>query len=67
MMRLRGSWLIDGAWRRDSWRGAGAWCSVREDGAVQNEGEVEVFASSALSALMVEALAGLECIELGLL
>lgn len=64
MMRLSGSWLIDGAWRRDSWRGAAAWCSVREDGAVQNEGTVEVFASSAL---MVEALAGLECIELGLL
>lgn len=28
MMRLRGYWLIDGAWRRDSWRGAAAWCSV---------------------------------------
>lgn len=38
---------------------------IREDGAVQiNEGAVEVFASSAL---MVEVLAGLECIELGLL
>ncbi|KAI8558271.1 hypothetical protein RHMOL_Rhmol04G0077800 [Rhododendron molle] len=41
---------VDGAWDKNSWEGAVAWCSVGADGAVRNEGRREVFASSVLLA-----------------
>lgn len=45
--------VVDGAWRRDTWKGVAVWCMLGSDGSVLRNGAKKVFASSAL---MVEAL-----------
>ncbi|KAF7149075.1 hypothetical protein RHSIM_Rhsim03G0136200 [Rhododendron simsii] len=59
LLQLAREMVVDGAWKKDSWEEAMAWCSVGDSGGVRNGGVMKVFASSAL---MVEALAVLHAL-----